>query len=80
MLHVLNHCLQFFTTLRDWATPIDTPNICQMVIHTDRRSFAFTEHIYCNKKPQISEISEIIPEAEDEIIAGQALSFFVLDS
>lgn len=69
MLHEDNSCVQNSVAVRDWATPVDTPNSYRMIIHSNRRPSA--EHVSRYSRPQSSESAAIISGAEDGIVGRQ---------
>lgn len=71
MLHECNSYVQSFSALRDWATPVNAPNLYRMIIHSDKRPAS--EHFCRYNGLSTSEIAAIILGAEDGIVGRQDL-------
>lgn len=69
MLHAFNQYFQYFLSLFNGPTPVESPDTYQKVTHASRKPAQ--EHVRCYNEPQNSEMGAIILGAEDFIIVNQ---------
>lgn len=69
MLYEFDQCVQSFSALRNWATPVKAPNPYRIVIQSGHRS-ASKQVSWCNG-PHATKVAAIIPGAEDGLFGRQ---------